>query len=154
LVAYRNQSGATNPGSLRDRVRALGALDDPRVPGEVDLSPREASALTALLEAEARGEVWSQTELQQALGIDKSNVTRLAQRLCAGGQLEQEAALEDGRVRRLRLTPSGRRTAERLDAASRARFAAVLERIPVGERPGVACALAVLAEALRESDRA
>jgi DNA-binding MarR family transcriptional regulator len=135
-VTFRDQ--------VRELVRALGVLDDGRTPCGVDISLREAYALTALREAQD----CSQSDLQKALGIDKSNVTRLVQRLSARGYLEQEVSAEDGRVRCLRLSASGRETACRLEELSRARFSAVLARIEPELHPQIERALAVLASAL------
>jgi DNA-binding MarR family transcriptional regulator len=139
---------ATFRDQVRELVRALGVLDDSRTPCGVDLSLREAYALTALGEATARGQSWSQSDLQRALGIDKSNVTRLVQRLRTQGYLEQEVSPEDGRVRTLRLSEPGRQTAGRLESLSRARFASVLEHIDPAERANLERALEVLARAL------
>jgi DNA-binding MarR family transcriptional regulator len=149
---------------LRDRmralVRALGVLDDSRTPCGVDLSVREAFALGSLLQAEAREPV-SQSDVQRELGVDKSNVTRLVQRLVEAGRVEQRTGA-DGRVRTLHLTASGRRLAAKLEQRSHARFEAVLARIPRSERAGVTHALGVLEAALgqvaaateKESDEA
>jgi DNA-binding MarR family transcriptional regulator len=139
---------ATFRDQVRELVRALGVLDDSRTPCGVDLSLREAYALSALGEASARGQDWSQSDLQRALGIDKSNVTRLVQRLAAQGYLEQGVSASDGRVRYLRVSPSGQQTAARLDTLSQARFASVLEHIEPAERANVERALVVLAAAL------
>lgn len=148
-VAYRNEftsAAPMAPADLRERSRALaraiGAVDA-RAQG--DLSTREAHALAVMYEAEA---VSSRADLQRALGIDKSNVTRLAQRLRAAGYVEQVVSDDDGRVRQLRLTERGRQTAARLEAQSLARFAAALEHVAREERPAVAHALAALTSAL------
>src|SRR5690349_21328992 len=100
-----------NPGLFRDRVRALvrslGVLDDGRTPCGVDVSVREAFVLGTLLRAEV-GDTLSQSDIQAELGVDKSNVTRLVQRLVDAGRVEQRTG-GDGRVRTLHLTAKGRR---------------------------------------------
>ena len=132
----------------RSLVRALGVFDEARTPCGVDVSVREAYALDAILRAEAGGAALSQSDLQLALGVDKSNVTRLVQQLVAEGRVEQRAAEIDARVRHLHLTAKGRRVARTVEDQSLKRFAAVVARIPAGERAAVLRALEVFRAAL------
>jgi DNA-binding MarR family transcriptional regulator len=134
--------------SVRGLVRALGVLDETRTPCGTDLSVREAYALEAIGSAEAAGTPLSQSDLHGALGIDKSNVTRLVQQLVLAGRAEQCSEDEDGRVRRLRLTAKGRRATRTVDEQSLRRFSAVLRRIPASERNAVQGALETLRAAL------
>jgi DNA-binding MarR family transcriptional regulator len=137
---------------VRALVRALGVLDESRTPCGVDVSVREAYALDALARAEAARRPFSQSDLQVALGVDKSNVTRLVQQLVEDGRVEQRASDGDGRVRLLHLTTKGRRVARNVEDESLKRFAAVVARIPGGEREAVFHALEVFRAAL-ESNR-
>lgn len=139
--------------SVRSLVRALGVLDEARTPCGVDVSVREAYALDAIGVGEASGAPLSQSELQAALGIDKSNVTRVVQQLVADGRIEQRTGEEDGRVRRLHLTAKGRRIARNIEEQSLRRFSEVLARIPATERASVMQALELFRAAL-EADRA
>ena len=134
--------------SIRALVRALGVLDEARTPCGVDVSVREAYALDAIARAEAARQPFSQSDLQAALGVDKSNVTRLVQQLVSDGRVEQRAAEDDARVRLLHLTPKGRRVARNVEEQSLQRFAAVVARIPVAERDAVFRALEVFRLAL------
>jgi DNA-binding MarR family transcriptional regulator len=134
--------------SVRALVRALGVLDEARTPCGVDISVRHAYALAAIARAEAARRPFSQSDLQGALGIDKSNVTRLIQQLVSDGRVAQRAAEADGRVRFLHLTAKGRRVARTVEDQSLQRFAAVLARIPSAEREAVARALDVFRAAL------
>jgi len=86
-----------------------------------------------LLERGQLGERATQQELGEALGIDKSNVARLCAKLQRAGHATQQRSASDGRARLLALTPSGRRLAERVQAASRDRFAQLLEALPTDE---------------------
>jgi DNA-binding MarR family transcriptional regulator len=137
--------------SFRDRVRALvralGVLDDARTPCGVDVSVREAFALGALLHA-SEDDAPSQSDLQRMLGIDKSNVTRLVQRMIDEVWLEQRAG-QDARVRTLHLTVKGRKLALRLEETSVQRFRIVLGHLPREERSGVLRSLELLEGALR-----
>ncbi|WP_437477639.1 MarR family transcriptional regulator [Sorangium sp. So ce1014] len=133
---------------VRAFVRGFGLLDEERTPCGVRVAPREAHALTILADAERAGEQLSQSDLRRALGIDKSNVTRLIQRLREDGRVEQDVSEEDGRVRRLRLTSAGRRMAGRLEEQSLRRFQSILDAIPCEERAAVVSALHALNSAL------
>jgi DNA-binding MarR family transcriptional regulator len=134
--------------SVRGLVRALGMLDEARTPCGVDLSIREAYALDAIGAGEAAGKPLSQSDLQAALGIDKSNVTRVVQQLVADGRVAQRTGEEDGRVRRLHLTAKGRRVARNVEEQSLRRFSDVLARIPANERASVLRAIETFRAAL------
>jgi len=105
----------------------------------------EAHALAEL----ARRETLSQKELAARLRLEKSTVTRLVGQLAARGWVERERDPGDGRAIRLRLTKRGAGAAREIAEARRAKFAAVLERIPEDERDEVLRALDVLTEAMR-----
>lgn len=165
MVARRNQMVASrnyvcspcvvSTRELRSEVRAFvrgfGLLDEERTPCGVPVPPREAHALTLLAEAERAGVRLTQSDLRRALGIDKSNVTRLIQRLRDDGRVAQDVSEEDGRVRRLRLTAAGRRLASRLEQQSLLRFQSILDAIPCAERAAVVRALRVLNGALQRA---
>lgn len=129
-------------------VRGFGLLAEDRTPCGKSMSPREAHALMLLLERERAGNAPRQNDLGAVLGIDKSNVTRLVQRLEGAGRIDRAPSDADARARLLRLTPKGKRLAESLEAASRARFKALCARIPVARRKAVISALALLGAAL------
>jgi DNA-binding MarR family transcriptional regulator len=134
--------------NVRGLVRALGVLDEARTPCGVDISVREAYALDAISGGEAAGAPLSQSELQTALGIDKSNVTRLVQQLVSDGRIEQRTSTDDARVRRLHLTAKGRRIVRTVEEQSLRRFTNVLGRIPASERANLARAIDVFRAAL------
>lgn len=124
------------------RFRVLGAEV---TPCGKPLSVAHAHALMVL---RSQGEC-SQQALGAALGIDKSNVARLCARMVEAGHATQRACTEDGRSRRVALTARGQALAAEVDAASLARFEALLDALPVGERPRVLAALGTLVEAMR-----
>lgn len=129
-------------------VREFGLLADDRTPCGAPLSPREAHALMIVLERERLGDPPRQNDLAVALGIDKSNITRLVQRLGCDARIQQIQSEEDGRVRILRLTPKGRRLAETIERSSRARFETLLAGIPAEGHEVVLSALALLNDAI------
>lgn len=128
-------------------VRRFGLLAQDQTPCGKPLPPSQAHALMLLLERRGRGDEVTQRDLQEALGIDKSNVTRLCQRLEASGHLVQEVAVQDRRARILRLTEKGVKLATEVEAASRGRFARLLEGLPREDRAVVLGALERLSAA-------
>jgi DNA-binding MarR family transcriptional regulator len=134
--------------SVRGLVRALGVLDEARTPCGVDISVREAYALDAISTGEDCGAALSQSDLQAALGIDKSNVTRVVQQLVTDGRIEQRTSADDARVRRLHLTGKGRRVVRNIEEQSLRRFSEVLGRIPASERANVVRAIELFRVAL------
>jgi DNA-binding MarR family transcriptional regulator len=139
---------STSAARLRKQVqqfvRAFGLLADDQTPCGTPVNPREAHALMVVLERERHGDPTRQSELAVELGIDKSNVTRLVQRLRDQRRIEQVACEGDGRARLLRLTAKGRRLAETIELASRQRFDQLLARIPPADRMTVLAAMDLL----------
>jgi DNA-binding MarR family transcriptional regulator len=67
------------------------------------------------------------TGLADLLGVDTPTVTRKIQQLERGGLVARHADADDHRATRIRLTPAGRRTLERVSRARRAWFGRLLE---------------------------
>jgi DNA-binding MarR family transcriptional regulator len=88
---------------LWDLVYAYDAAYD-RAAREVGLSAAQACLLDALTDAGR-----SMGDLAGALLCDASNVTQLVARLEAGGLVTRRADPEDRRVKRVAITPAGRR---------------------------------------------
>jgi DNA-binding MarR family transcriptional regulator len=139
--------------NVRTLVKALGVLEETRTPCGVNLSVREAYALDAIGAGEEGGFALSQSDLQEALGIDKSNVTRLVQQLVADKRVEQRTSDEDGRIRRLHLTAKGRRIAREVEERSLQRFASVLERIPANQHAALSRAIQTFRAALDDQSK-
>lgn len=134
-------------GAVQRFVRTFGLLAGDQTPCGEPLPTSHAHALMVLLaRAGARAPVMQQ-ELGRELGIDKSNVARLCARMERAGHVTQQRSPADGRARLVELTARGRRLAEQVEAASRARFAAVLATVPMGDRASLVDALDVLARA-------
>lgn len=126
---------ARHPGdalrtSIQRFVRSFGLLNGDQTPCGVALSPTHAHALLALLDGERRGQIATQQDLVKILAVDKSNVTRLCAKMLEAGHLGQQPSPDDGRAWLLSLTVKGRRLAERVEDASRARFDRVLSALP------------------------
>lgn len=149
----RNRPADAGPDLLRRQVqrfvRGFGLLADDRTPCGTAVSPREAHALMIVLERNRQGNPLRQNDLASALGIDKSNVTRLVQRLERSGRIQQHRSEEDGRARILSLTAKGMRLAEAIDQSSHSRFETVLAGIPSEHHARVFGALELLNEAIQ-----
>lgn len=135
--------------SVQAFVRSFGLLVTKQTPCGQPVTPSIAHALMALLDREEAGIVTFQHELAELLGLDRSSITRLCSKLEAEGRVEQEAAADDGRTRMLRLTPSGRRMAGNIRAASLERFTRIVDAIPTSKRQGLLEAVKVLTAAVR-----
>jgi DNA-binding MarR family transcriptional regulator len=132
-------------------IRSIGLLSADQTPCGQPLSVSHAHALMVLLEAAREGEYLSQRELAQALGIDKSNVTRLCRRMEGAGHIVQRRSADDGRARLLSLTPAGNRLATNVERSSRERFEKLMTAIPPTARANVLSSLACLNRALTSS---
>ncbi|MCC6994624.1 MAG: MarR family transcriptional regulator [Deltaproteobacteria bacterium] len=131
-------------GLMQQLFRRFGALTADSTPCGMALSMAHAHALMV---TRARGEL-SQRELGAELRIDKSNVARLCARMVDAGHAEQRPCVDDGRSRRVSLTERGQRLAREVEAASAARFGALLGALPAGRRDAVLDALQHLVTAL------
>ncbi len=130
---------------IQDFVRGFGLLAADRTPCGKPLASSDAHALMVLLEAGEDGVLPS--SLGARLGIDKSTASRLVARLTDRGDLES-ITTSDGRTRPVRLSRRGLRTAREVEAASRERFAQLLEQVPARKRTAALAGLRELVEAL------
>lgn len=107
----------------------------------------------ALMGHDGEGEVPALTiqQLSAHTDIDRSNVSRLCQRMERDGELERARCPQDARAKLVRLTEEGVARAERVDAMSLARFEHVVSRLEDAEREEVLSALVLLTTALREA---
>ena len=98
-----------------------------------------------LLQAGRRGEPLTQQALGLALGIDKSNVTRLCAKMESSGHLSQRRCPNDGRARLVALTAAGEKLAIRVDRASKERFSRLVAALPsAGDSGRIIAALDIL----------
>lgn len=129
-------------------VRRFGLLADQRTPCKQPISLAQAHALMALLQRERRAAATTVCGLAAELGVDKSNASRIVQRMARAGQVGVERCDDDGRVKLLALTGKGRRLAARLDAASISHFEQMVSHIESSRRHGVLDALRLLCAAI------
>lgn len=145
---HRTQGGEQEVEQLRalvqEFVRRFGLLVTRQTPCGFPVSPSYAHALMLLLRRTGEGRATLQSDLASGLGIDKSNVARLCERMVDAGHAEQTVPPADGRSRLVTLTVAGTRLARRIEQGSRDRFSAVIASIPPRKRGAVIAALADL----------
>jgi DNA-binding MarR family transcriptional regulator/GNAT superfamily N-acetyltransferase len=90
-------------------------------------------------------------ELRARLGLDSGYVSRLLRALEEDGLVAVGAGAEDGRVRRVRLSPRGQREWDELEARSETFAAAVLEPLSQGQRRRLVEAMATVERLLTAS---
>jgi len=134
-------------GLMQQLFRRFGALASEATPCGKPLPIAHAHALMIL---QTRGEL-SQQQLGAELCIDKSNVARLCAKMVAAGHVDQKSCALDGRSRRVLLTVRGKRLAREVDAASHARFGALLAALPATRRGHVIEGLQHLVAALDDA---
>jgi DNA-binding MarR family transcriptional regulator len=135
-------------GLLQQFIRQFGLLAADRTPCGKPLASSDAHALMLLLEAGDDGMLSS--ALAARLGVDKSTASRVVARLTESGHVGAAAESEDARAKPIRLTRKGVRLAGEVQAASRDRFARLMEHIPARRRADVLAALGDLVGALEK----
>jgi DNA-binding MarR family transcriptional regulator len=136
---------------VQEFVRRFGLLVTRQTPCGLPISPSYAHAAMLLLKRSEAGLTTLQSDLAVGLGIDKSNVARLCERMVSAGHAAQTVPDEDARSRVVALTPAGSRLARRIERGSRDRFSAVAARIPARKRRAVIAALAELSAAVAKT---
>jgi DNA-binding MarR family transcriptional regulator len=132
---------ATVPGALgRLRVALEGAYV--RASAEIGLSAQQAELLCASLRPSGVGAIARQ------LRCDRSNVTRLVDRVAKRGLIHRRANEEDGRATMIELSPKGRRLAERFIASLEAQTEDLIARWPAKRQQKTIEALNDISDAL------
>ena len=80
----------------------------------------DRAGATLLFKLSAKGDSLRVTDLAEVLGVDTPTVTRKVQQLERAGMVVRQTDPDDRRASRIRLTPAGRRTIERVRRARRA----------------------------------
>lgn len=129
----------------RSIVRALGFMQ-PTLAG----TAYSASAVHALLEIDAHRKVTA-AHLATVLDLDKSSVSRMLAKLSAAGEVAEQAAAEDGRLKPLALTPQGKRLVKAIHAYGRRQVTSALSQLNPSQQQAVVQGLAAYAQALQAS---
>lgn len=108
-----------------------------------DFSP---SAVHALIEIEAEG--ITARDLGARLHLEKSSVSRMLRKLVLSGDVEEGIREEDGRMKMLSLTVSGKKRVAEIHAFARAQVSDALARLKPGEDRTVLNGLRLYTDAL------
>lgn len=133
---------------LRALVRQLHQLEQHHDLSGEALPPSYAQALIVLLGFHAHEEQPTLTTLVELLDIDKSNVTRLCQKMERAGHVHISRDPNDRRAKRIALSDAGLALAEHINSASLSRLQRVLSGLSDAERVNVVEALELLQEQL------
>lgn len=121
--------------ALRGIGRNLLSVDDPAM----DLPLRQLKVCMALLHRSC-----SMTEISQEVGLSRSSVTQVSDRLERRGLVERELQRDDRRVRKLKLTTEGLQLIRSHERQQLRRIAAVLKGLSKSEIDQMMASLAVL----------
>jgi len=108
---------------------------------------RGGAALLSKLQASVDGSL-RVTALAERLGVDTPTVTRKIQQLERLGLVARDADPDDRRAHRIRLTPDGRETLDRLTAAKGRWLASLLDGWSTEDRVAFAALLGAFADRL------
>ena len=103
----------------------------------------------ALVELAARGPL-KLAELADALAVDRSSATRMAERLVRKGLIDRARVPEDRRSIRLSLTGAGAELVAEVSRRLRGEIATIVARLPRAHRDEVVRALRAFADAAGE----
>jgi len=114
--------------------------------GTSDLTKQQYTLLSAL----EHNEGVSQTALVDITGIDRSTLAEMVRRMLDKGLLSRERTEEDQRANAVAISQSGRKSLRTARAASERAEKALLEALPLAERPRFVRLLAQVAVAGEE----
>lgn len=129
----------------RTIVRELGFMQ-PTLAG----TSYSASAVHALLEIAAQDGVTA-AYLVNALGLEKSTVSRLLSKLIAAGEVAEATTQEDARMKQLTLTEQGKALVKNIHAYGRNQVTTAMEHLNPSQQQAVAQGLSEYARALKAS---
>lgn len=130
-------------------IRSLGLHQPNRTPCGQPVSISEAHTI---MELERAGEL-NQSQLTQALQLEKSTVSRLVQQLEKKGWLIRKPSAADQRIKNIQLSETGRRVAERLNDSRKEKFDSILQQIPLDKRSQLIESLDLLVEAMNHIEK-
>lgn len=131
--------------SSRTMVRELGFMRNTLAGTEYS-----ASAVHTLLELSTRKSMTA-AQLVQALGLEKSSVSRMVSKLIDAGEVAEAASADDARFKRLLLTKQGERTVAKIHAYGKMQVTTAIEGLTHVEQAAIARGLNAYANALCSS---
>lgn len=107
------------------------------------------SAVHALLEIESQGAMTA-VQLAQALGLEKSSVSRMLAKLIKAGELQEVQSPQDARVKQLQLTEQGNACVSRINDYATRQVVNALEQLNAPQQLAVSRGLYAYARALEQ----
>ena len=132
----------------RDLVRQFGLMKQTVAGTDLTLS-----SVHAIIEIGRAGQL-SSRELSEMLQLEKSTVSRLVKSLVARGELREQRANNDLRVKLLSLTGQGRKTLGDIDRYAEVQVSTALDRLNAASRQGVLRGLQDYSAALNDASPA
>lgn len=127
----------TRARALRERLRQLvqqvDEFESHQTPSGRALTSSYAQALMVLLDFTQESKKPTLSDLVDRLDIDKSNVTRLCQRMEDSGHIELVRDPKDRRAKRISLSDDGTKLAQFVDDASIERYFNVIDNLDASE---------------------
>ena len=133
---------------LQFLLRHLEAFDDYKTVSGQPLPTSYAQALMVLLGFYHEDKSPTLSDLVELLNIDKSNVTRLCQRMRDSGHIGVVRDQKDRRAKRISLSEEGLALAEYVNESSVERFSTVLDEMNDAEKQRVLDSLILLNEVI------
>lgn len=131
-------------------MRRLGRLENHQDEAGESITTSHAEALMVLLGFHVQGKKPTLSDMVEHLRIDKSNVTRLCQRMKTDGYIHIERDPDDRRAKRITLSSEGLELAEHVNAQSLTRFSTFLETFSEEERTNLLGCMGMLNTRLEE----
>jgi DNA-binding MarR family transcriptional regulator len=128
--ARRRSALLTRPGFLIRRLHQIHTALFLEETQEFNITPVQYSLMTALHE---HGEL-DQVGLAEEIGLERTNVADVIERLQARGLLVRRQSEEDRRVKLLKLTVKGRNLVRRMEAAVERAHERTIDHLSEGER--------------------
>lgn len=137
--------------AVQQFIRAMGLLQVRQTPCGQPLPVAQAHTLMFLAHRGADAAPPTQRVIADHLGLDKSTVTRLLQKMHARGFIHVEACATDQRAKCISLTEQGRNTGAQVDRASCALFGQVMGSLAPDAHGGIVDAIQQLTQAVQQS---
>lgn len=130
--------------SSRTMVRELGFMNS-----TLAATTYNASAVHALLEIE-QNKALTSAQLVESLGLEKSSISRLIQKLIKNGEITELPNPEDGRVKKLLLTSKGKELVNHIHLFGQQQVSSALKQLALKQQQTVADGITLYADALKD----
>lgn len=157
-MSLQHELGLPNPIEMLEHESVMSvvltgqmmAKEGDRLLRPLGLTDSQFNILLLLKYQATKGDI-NQTQLGQMLLVNRSNVTGLVDRMEQAGWIERVGETGDRRVKRIRMTPAGRKLTDRAEKAYFERIRQVMGVLSPEEHRAVLKMMERLRERLREN---